>query len=901
MDFQVKQQEVMTRRDKAVYAALLLVYLASVFYYSLWWFQPRHLPLNWPNLGNLGLALDTLLFVSLSIVIWRGVLLNLYTYWAVSTMKVPVYEPPPSGLRVSMLTCFVPGKEPYSLLEKTQAAMTQDRYPNDTWDLDEGDDPVAKSMCRRLGVKHFSRKGIPEYNQPSGKYRTRIKGGNINAWVDRHGQEYDVAAEMDVDFVPRPEFLEKTLGYFRDPKVAFVGAPQIHGNQGKSWVARGAAEQVFLFYGPMQKGFYGKGMQMLIGGLHAFRIEAWLDIDGYSDSITEDHVTGMKVYARGWKSVYVPEILCVGEVPEDMLTYLGQQMRWAYGLTDILIKYTPRLLGKLSWTLRLGYPLLQTHYFFGLAQFIGIVLISLYLMFGITPAKMGFSDWLLHSAPPFFLNLVGFRWLQKFNIDPEREPVLGIRGIVLFFAAWPAFALGLYYAFIRQRLPYNITRKGPAGQSEASSPNLRILTPYLLSSVISSAGLVVSQVSGFAFPPIVFWAAFNLFAMIVVVFTIWQPTVPMPARLRLGSLRRAFPVSMATATTAIVVFGSINASAMLGVSPIGSQLILRSQAGKQQPVEARFLQPGSRGVAIGTVADSGDELEPISKISNVFINWQPDHLKLMAYEIDKAAASNKIAMITWQPTLLYAPEPNPSPTGPERAILRRIVAGEFDAYIADTASILRDTGQPVLVRFGHEMDIPDDGIHPWSQQQPELYIAAYRHVHDIFARKRADNVVWVWSPAGHWVDDRFISLDWYPGDKYVDMVGLTALIYWQWEEWNDQRKADHLYRSPEEKIGWAYDQVAPLGKPVVLAEVGVDLYPERDAEQQEWLRAMFELVKQDLYANIVAVVFFNSHAPFGWEADWRMSDEEMGLVLSTIESDEFFELSSSTNAGGRVN
>ena len=54
-------------------------------------------------------------------------------------------------------------------------------------------------------------------------------------------------------FVPKRNFLTKTLGYFRDPVVAFVGTPQIYGNTSTSLIAQGAAEQLYTFYGSVDQ------------------------------------------------------------------------------------------------------------------------------------------------------------------------------------------------------------------------------------------------------------------------------------------------------------------------------------------------------------------------------------------------------------------------------------------------------------------------------------------------------------------------------------------------------------------------------------------------------------------------------------------------------------------------
>ena len=137
----------------------------SIATYFLWWFNAAHIAVN----GATFWSANLLLFILLSTVTWHGLFQRLAIWYIMLFMRKPVHIEPEPNLEVAMLTCFVPEKEPYDLLEKTLKAMTEVEYPHDTWVLDEGDDLVVKQMCDRLGVYHFSRKGIERYNQENGR------------------------------------------------------------------------------------------------------------------------------------------------------------------------------------------------------------------------------------------------------------------------------------------------------------------------------------------------------------------------------------------------------------------------------------------------------------------------------------------------------------------------------------------------------------------------------------------------------------------------------------------------------------------------------------------------------------------------------------------------------------
>ncbi|PIM65858.1 glycosyl transferase, partial [Streptomyces sp. JV178] len=132
----------------------------------------------------------------------------------------------------AFLTSFVPGKDPLEMVTKTLEAAVRLRHRGllHVWLLDEGDDPEVKAVCARLGVHHFSRKGIAKWNQPKGPHRAKTKHGNYNAWLDAHGDDHDYFSSVDTDHVPLPNSLERMLGFFLDPDIGFVFVPQVYGN-----------------------------------------------------------------------------------------------------------------------------------------------------------------------------------------------------------------------------------------------------------------------------------------------------------------------------------------------------------------------------------------------------------------------------------------------------------------------------------------------------------------------------------------------------------------------------------------------------------------------------------------------------------------------------------------------
>lgn len=494
-----------------MYWTLLSVGVGLIVLFGAWWFRLGHVPQNFSGAWH---AIDFGLFVLLSYIVWHQILMDLLL-WAISgkTTKTPALRPEP-GLRVAFVTTFVPSKEPLDMLERTLRAMLAADYPHDVWVLDEGNDPAARELCGRIGAKHFSRYGIAQYNTADGRFATKTKGGNHNAWYHTYGHQYDVVAQIDTDFIPQPYFLTRTLGYFRDPTVAFVGTPQVYGNLSDSIVAKGAAQQTYGFYGPILRGFSGHSSTLLIGANHVVRVSALNDIGFYRAHLTEDLLTGMNLHSRKWRSMYVPEILAVGEGPVTWSAYFSQQMRWAFGCIDILFKHSASLMRQMDRPQAVHYFILQQHYFNGLGLAIGNLLVLAYLVFGINASALDLRPLLAIYGPLLLWQLLMSTWLQRLNVDPVRERGFLWAGRFVSIAAWPVYFLAFVGVIRGKRLSYKVTPKGEDLKPEFAWSTF---APQLVFGTLTALGLAASVITHNQAPVMLFWAALNTVLMYAVV------------------------------------------------------------------------------------------------------------------------------------------------------------------------------------------------------------------------------------------------------------------------------------------------------------------------------------------------------------------------------------------------
>lgn len=468
------------------YAVLVLVGLAFAVGFGHFWFAPGRLPHNFSRHDDVA---DLVLFCLLTFVVWHRLLLEIAA-WLLCTAVGSYREPPvpPQGLRVAFITTFVPSSESLDLLYRTVTSMRSAEYPHDTWVLDEGDDPDARAMCRRVGAYHFSRKGRPEFNTRGGRFAARTKGGNHNAWYAVHGARYDIVATVDTDFQVRRDFLTRTLGHFRDPSVGFVGTPQIYGNMG-NWIARGAAQQTYLFYGPIMRALSSMGMTLLIGANHVVRVSALRDIGWYQGHITEDLATGVRFHAARWRSVYVPEPLAVGEGPTTFATFFAQQYRWATGCISVFFRNSPWLNLRMRPWHGFMYFLLEQFYFSGVRFAVAATLLLVYYVTGWTPADIPLIPLLAWYVPLLAWQQVMIRVLQGFNVRPDEEGGRYMEGRLVTIAAIPVYFLAFVGVLTGRRAAFNITRKGDGG--DLATDRISVFRPQFVLCALMAVGLVV--------------------------------------------------------------------------------------------------------------------------------------------------------------------------------------------------------------------------------------------------------------------------------------------------------------------------------------------------------------------------------------------------------------------------
>ena len=385
------------------------------------------------------------LFILLSFATWFGVFRILVGWYNIFHIDHPEPVTPGDGLRVAIFTTSAPG-EPYDMFVRTLAAARAITYPHTTYLLDDTRDPRMRVLAEEMGAVHLELLDIPG-----------AKAGKINAALEQTIEDFVLV--LDPDHIPFPQFLDRVLGYFEDPEVGFVQVAQAYGNARESFVARAAAEQTYAFYGPIMQGMNGTGTAVAIGANCTFRRTALQSVGGHGIGLAEDLVTSIRLHARGWKSVYVPEVLSRGLVPADLDSYLKQQLKWSRGVYEVLFHEYPRAFRSLTAYQKISYFMIGSYYLVGVTALIFLSVPLIYLLTGRQPAVFLLSEYIEHALPVGVFGAAVYYFAQRWLCDRPRERGLHWRGTLLKVGSWSIYLKGLTLAILGVAVPYIPTAK----------------------------------------------------------------------------------------------------------------------------------------------------------------------------------------------------------------------------------------------------------------------------------------------------------------------------------------------------------------------------------------------------------------------------------------------------------
>jgi mannan endo-1,4-beta-mannosidase len=179
-----------------------------------------------------------------------------------------------------------------------------------------------------------------------------------------------------------------------------------------------------------------------------------------------------------------------------------------------------------------------------------------------------------------------------------------------------------------------------------------------------------------------------------------------------------------------------------------------------------------------------------------------------------------------------------------------IAAGKYDNYLERYATQVVDYGHPVVIGFAHE---PDGDWYPWGAGSvaPGTWIAAWRHVVDVFRNAGAYNVIWLWTVNAEGPEADMVE-SWWPGPGYVSWIGIDGYFY---------RPGDTFSKV----FGPVLSMVSGLGKPVLISETAVG---PGTGNQTGGIANLFAGLRQN---RLLGLIWFDMDQDGGeLSQDWRL-------------------------------
>jgi cellulose synthase (UDP-forming) len=300
--------------------------------------------------------------------------------------------------------------EDVEIVRKTAIAAMAIDYPADKKQVYVLDDGRAekyrarreelRSMCEEVGCTMLVRDN-----------NDHAKAGNINTAMKRTGG--DLILILDCDHIPTRQILTETVGFFLvNEKVALVQTPHWFYNPDpfeRNLLTEGTIPVGNeLFYKVLQKGNDFWNAAFFCGSAAIVRKKYLLQVGGIAvETVTEDCHTAFRLHSLGYESIYYDKIMVAGLAPEKFSAYVGQQVRWARGMAQILRIENPLTNPKLNLRLpqRICYFSATSHFFYGFPRLIYAIVPTLFLLFGVRPVLGLGLETLAYAIPHILLAL----------------------------------------------------------------------------------------------------------------------------------------------------------------------------------------------------------------------------------------------------------------------------------------------------------------------------------------------------------------------------------------------------------------------------------------------------------------------------------------------------------------
>lgn len=368
------------KESKIVTLSLALLSVAATLRYA-WW--RVHLVVSFFNdESNTRVSLDSFLMMVLLLAeaYTIGIMLLGYMQTSMRLGRKPIPMPEDEGLWPDVDVLIPTYNESLALVRYTALAAINIDYPPDklhVYILDDGTREEFRSFAKEAGVGYLTR-----------EKHLHAKAGNINHALATTTSP--LVAIFDCDHVPTRSFLQCTVGWFLvEQKLAMLQTPHYFYSpdpfERNLLQYKNVPNEGELFYGIIQDGNDLWDATFFCGSCAVLRRTALDEVGGIAtETVTEDAHTSLRMQKRGWSTAYINVAQAAGLATETLAAHVGQRVRWARGMIQILRTDNPMLASKMKWSQRLCYFNAMMHFLYAVPRLIFLLSPLAYMVFGRT-------------------------------------------------------------------------------------------------------------------------------------------------------------------------------------------------------------------------------------------------------------------------------------------------------------------------------------------------------------------------------------------------------------------------------------------------------------------------------------------------------------------------------------
>jgi len=468
--------------------------------------------------GVSGSLVDRLFSLLLVVVLFFGMLhfasyidnllRSLYAY------SEPVCNRPigTAGLAAPGVAVFVPvyNEEPEVIESCIRACTAIDYRKVDVYLLDDSTNEQVRAANREISNKYAA-------HYIHREERHGFKAGAINHAISLLGNGTGYLLVIDADQIVRPEILSDLIPVLEtDPTISFIQTPQFFRAKPNDPLSVTYSYQQHIFNKHVCRGLNVHRAVMLTGSNTLFRLSHLRAIDGMDEScITEDIATSFRFHTRGYHGVFLDRVYAEGIAPPDLQAYVTQQLRWAYGTTQLLgslaktLLTAPRCMTLSQWV---EFGVNETSYLLGGVNMTLFLLPAATLIFGIQILPV--------RTPLLFIVFLMVALALQLSIS-IRERHYTVRELIpaqaIINTLSFVYARAIWYIITRRKLPFMVTPKTARQSTKGRSRTLIVPVSLFLAALIAAIAAALLRIAsgdvGLSTTIPLFWAVYASFIL----------------------------------------------------------------------------------------------------------------------------------------------------------------------------------------------------------------------------------------------------------------------------------------------------------------------------------------------------------------------------------------------------